>query len=138
MQAVIRAQSAAAMTSVEFIQQVGFAENGTAVTVSFAYNAINATTGGLQENTLTVPLITMMPIPYLKVCLCGRMLSPTLCASCASVFPLSANFPVRCESVLLCDCTASCVCATVLVSIIVFASMRLLFPCLRDSARKRI
>lgn len=67
LQAVVKAQAAAAMTSVEFIQAVGFDDNGSAIQVSFTYNSTNATTGAVQTNSLSVPFLTIVPIPFLRV-----------------------------------------------------------------------
>lgn len=67
LQAVVVAQAQAAMSTTTFIQAVAFDSNGHALNVQFAYNVTNATTGLTSTNTLSVPLLTLVPIPYLKV-----------------------------------------------------------------------
>ena len=57
----------AAQTTVDFIKAVGFDENGTARTVDFSYTITNATTGERQTNTITVPLLTITPVPFIRV-----------------------------------------------------------------------
>jgi len=67
MVATIQAQALAAKTTTDFISEVGFdTSNGNTVrTVSFEYlkNDGNQT----RNFTLTVPLIMLMPIPYIEV-----------------------------------------------------------------------
>mgnify|MGYP003353176284 CR=1 FL=1 len=46
-----------------------FDENGDARNVSFIYDRINSTSGEVESKTLTVPLLTIIPIPYVRVCL---------------------------------------------------------------------
>lgn len=65
--AVIDAQSAAALTTMDFIRNVGFDENGDARNVSFIYDRLNSTSGAIESKTLTVPLLTIIPIPYVRV-----------------------------------------------------------------------
>ena len=65
--AVVNAQAASAMTTVNFINTVGFDANRTAVTVSFSYQSLDPTTGAELNNTITVPFLTIVPIPYLQV-----------------------------------------------------------------------
>ncbi len=65
--AVIDAQSAAALTTMDFIRNVGFDENGDARNVSFIYDRLNSTSGEIESKTLTVPLLTIIPIPYIRV-----------------------------------------------------------------------
>lgn len=63
--AAIKAQALAAKTSWEFIQQVGLNEdkngNKTAVNVEFFYN------NGGKMSKLIVPILTIVPIPYIAV-----------------------------------------------------------------------
>lgn len=54
------------MTTIGYIQNVGFDENGSALMVAFTYNSVNKT-GGTQRNTITVPLLTIIPIPFIRV-----------------------------------------------------------------------
>lgn len=70
MNAVIIAQAQAAMATVNFIKTIGFDDNNQSVNVQFSYSAINATTGQLTENTLSVPLLSIVPIPYIRVSVC--------------------------------------------------------------------
>ena len=69
LQAVISAQGQAAMSSIRFIQAVGFDEDFRAKNVQFAYNTTNTTTGRRQTNTMTVPLLAIIPIPFIRVSL---------------------------------------------------------------------
>jgi hypothetical protein len=75
MNAVIIAQAQAAMATVNFIKTIGFDENNQSINVQFSYSAINATTGQLTENTLSVPLLSIVPIPYIRVRILRRLLS---------------------------------------------------------------
>lgn len=77
--AVINAQTQAAITSVDFIKAVGFqSEDGTdkgkPVMVSFEYDKAveqtdeqGVTTTSPQRFELTVPILTMLPIPFIRV-----------------------------------------------------------------------
>jgi hypothetical protein len=65
--AVVEAQAKAALHTVEFISKVGFDNSSNLVTVDFYYNTVNATTGSRIENVIQVPLLTIMPIPFLQV-----------------------------------------------------------------------
>jgi hypothetical protein len=65
--ATIDAQAQAAMTTLNFIRNVGFEPNGDALMVQFVYNVTNATSGEVEENIMDVPFITILPIPFLEV-----------------------------------------------------------------------
>lgn len=80
--AVVHAQAQAAMATVNFIKQVGFKTpanagtptdqtTGEPATVTFRYKKMvpKADGSGEEEKTaeLTVPFLTMLPIPYLRV-----------------------------------------------------------------------
>lgn len=72
--AVIKAQSQSAQTSVDFIKSVGFDQNGQPTMVSFQYkkpvttkDATGATVITPTDYTLTVPILTMLPIPFIRV-----------------------------------------------------------------------
>lgn len=65
--AVVIAQGAAASTTLNFIRTVGFNSANQTVNVGFQYQAYNATTGQINSYSLTVPLLTLMPIPYIRV-----------------------------------------------------------------------
>lgn len=73
--AVIKAQALSAQTSVDFIKSVGFnADDGKPTMVTFTYdkpieskdaNGVITTTP--TPFSLTVPILTMLPIPYIRV-----------------------------------------------------------------------
>lgn len=72
--AVVRAQAESAQTSVDFIKAVGFTEENTPQMVSFQYMKPIETKDGDGNVTitptkyeLTVPLLTMLPIPFIRV-----------------------------------------------------------------------
>lgn len=75
MVAAIDAQGLAAMETVKFIEAVGFTQSGgetTAQTVTFSYTkpGTDASGGGATQNqtyTLTVPLLAIVPIPFLRI-----------------------------------------------------------------------
>jgi hypothetical protein len=64
--AVVEAQAKSAITTANFIKEVGFSKEGKVVNVDFTYNRKNDN-GSDQEFTLTLPFITMLPIPYITV-----------------------------------------------------------------------
>ena len=66
--AIISSQAAAAQETINFIQQVGFV-NGTALTVDFKYTGVNATTGLRVNQTISVPFLVLVPIPFIRVSL---------------------------------------------------------------------
>jgi len=59
--AAIEAQGRAAMSSVNFIRQIGFKKNGEVETITFTAKK------GDQETTITVPLLTIVPIPFIRI-----------------------------------------------------------------------
>ncbi|MDC0710177.1 DUF2589 domain-containing protein [Stigmatella sp. ncwal1] len=59
--AAVKAQALAAKTSVDFIRSVGFSEKGEVVNVKFVYQRDGRTV------SLDVPLLTIVPIPYLRI-----------------------------------------------------------------------
>jgi hypothetical protein len=74
--AVVKAQTQAAMTSVDFIKAVGFdvEEENKPVMVTFSYDkAVEQTapdgtvTVEVKPFNLTVPILTMLPIPFIRV-----------------------------------------------------------------------
>lgn len=73
--AVIKAQAQAAVTSVDFIKAVGFDKDGKPEMVTFSYDKPiekkDATTGEVtivvEPYKLTVPLLAMVPIPFIRV-----------------------------------------------------------------------
>jgi len=75
MTAAVEAQALAAQSSIEFIRQVGFdggAQNdgtfGNVRNVTFQYEtADDDSVSGTRTVSLTVPLLTIVPIPYLRI-----------------------------------------------------------------------
>jgi hypothetical protein len=65
--AVVDAQAKAGFSTINFIREVGFDANNEVINIAFNYNTTNTTTGARQENTINVPLLTVVPIPYLRV-----------------------------------------------------------------------
>lgn len=64
--AIVQAQAKSAITTANFIREVGFDENGQARNVDFKYNKRNED-GADKEFRLTVPFLTMLPIPYMTI-----------------------------------------------------------------------
>lgn len=64
--AVIEAQARAAISTVNFIKEAAFDKDGKVITVDFKYNRKDDK-GEDQEYTLTIPFLTMLPIPYITV-----------------------------------------------------------------------
>lgn len=64
--AIVEAQAKSAITTVNFIKEVAFKPNGEVVNVDFTYNRKNDG-GHDQEFKLTVPFLTMLPVPYITV-----------------------------------------------------------------------
>lgn len=60
--AAIEAQAKAAMSTVEFINAIGFNEKGDVANVKFKYKIGKDDTGELE-----VPLLTIVPIPFLRI-----------------------------------------------------------------------
>ena len=73
--AVVRAQAQSANTSVDFIKSVGFDEDsGKPTMVTFTYDKALETTAAdgttaveVRPYNLTVPILTMLPIPFIRV-----------------------------------------------------------------------
>ncbi|TDQ17515.1 uncharacterized protein DUF2589 [Algoriphagus boseongensis] len=74
MAAVIQAEAIAARATADFIKEVGFTKEtdaadpdfGSIKNISFTYNRVNAD-GTSQMASITVPLLTIVPIPTLRV-----------------------------------------------------------------------
>lgn len=70
--AAVEAQAKSAQVSYEYIRAVGFVENdqgeitGTR-DVTFKYQKKNESGTGTRNVTLTVPIITVLPIPYIRI-----------------------------------------------------------------------
>lgn len=74
MAAVVHAEAIAAKATAEFIQDIGFVKSsgsadedfGTVRNITFSYNRIEAD-GTSRMSSISVPLLTVIPIPSLKV-----------------------------------------------------------------------
>lgn len=64
--AIVEAQARSAITTANFIREVGFDADGKVINVDFSYTRKDDQ-GQDQDFTLTVPFITMLPIPYVTV-----------------------------------------------------------------------
>ncbi len=73
MTAAVEAQALAAQTSMDFIRSIGFetvgddTQFGPVRTVTFEYQYKDTTDGTEKSATLNVPLLTIVPIPYLRI-----------------------------------------------------------------------
>jgi hypothetical protein len=65
--AVVQAQAQAAQSTVNFIRQAGFNDRNETINARFMYTSTNATTGDKKDMVLSVPVLTLLPIPYLRV-----------------------------------------------------------------------
>jgi hypothetical protein len=61
--AAIDAQAQAAYSSVEFINAIGFDDNGSVQNISFNYEG----PGDVGRQSLEVPLLTIVPIPFIRI-----------------------------------------------------------------------
>ena len=64
--AVVEAQAKSAISTANFVKEVAFDKNGKIVNVDFNYNRKNDD-GRDQNFTLTVPFLTMLPVPYITI-----------------------------------------------------------------------
>jgi hypothetical protein len=66
--AVIDAQAQAAVTTVEFIDNFGFYkdDNGVKILQTVEFQYVQASNGSLNNFTMSVPFLTMLPIPHLQ------------------------------------------------------------------------
>lgn len=64
--AIVEAQAKSAITTVNFIKEVAFDNDGKVRNVDFAYNRKNEN-GKDQIFTMTVPFLTMLPVPYITI-----------------------------------------------------------------------
>jgi Protein of unknown function (DUF2589) len=73
MTAAVEAQALAAQSSIDFIRTVGFEQMddtsnfGPVRQVNFTYTSRDTTTGQDRTASLNVPLLTIVPIPYLRI-----------------------------------------------------------------------
>lgn len=67
--AVIKAQTQAAMTSTDFIKAVGFDDDNKPEMVDFSYTKYVDVNGTLEPKPykLSVPFLTMLPIPFIRI-----------------------------------------------------------------------
>lgn len=65
--AVVEAQAKSSMRTADFIREVAFDKDGKLLTVDFVYNRRNDDTNTDEEFTLTVPFLTMLPVPYIQI-----------------------------------------------------------------------
>ena len=64
--AIVEAQAKSAISTANFVKEVGFDKEGKVVNADFTYNRKNDN-GSDQEFTLTLPFITMLPVPYITI-----------------------------------------------------------------------
>ena len=64
--AIIRAQAKSAISTANFIKEVGFDADGKLINVDFTYTKKNEKNKN-QEFTLSVPFLCMLPIPYISI-----------------------------------------------------------------------
>ena len=64
--AIVEAQAKSAIATANFIREVAFDDDGKVVNVDFSYEKANGN-GSKQDFKLTVPFLTMLPVPYIKV-----------------------------------------------------------------------
>ena len=65
MVAAVEAQAAAARSSADFIREIGFDEKGDVRNIVFKYKSTDNETP--KEVTLNVPLLTILPIPFIRI-----------------------------------------------------------------------
>jgi hypothetical protein len=65
--AVLEAQARTGTAALDFIQTVGMDTNNKAVTVEFKYDTTNPTNGSVTVETMRVPLLTMVPISFMRI-----------------------------------------------------------------------
>jgi Protein of unknown function (DUF2589) len=65
--AVVKAQATAAVTAVDFMKRFGMTSDNNIINANFIYNITNSTTGQRKLHQLSVPLLTIIPIPFIRV-----------------------------------------------------------------------
>ena len=64
--AIVESQAKSAITTADFVKSVGFDKNNKVISTDFEYTKEDA--DGVQQNfKLSVPLLTMLPIPYIEI-----------------------------------------------------------------------
>lgn len=64
--AVVEAQAKSAISTANFIKEVGFNQDGSVINTDFNITKTN-NDGRRQDFKLSVPFLTMLPIPYIKI-----------------------------------------------------------------------
>jgi len=64
--AAIQAQATAAMSSVQFLREVGFDQSNNVLTVTFLYSK-SKPDGSPGTATLTVPLLSILNVPFIRI-----------------------------------------------------------------------
>lgn len=64
--AIIEAQAKSAISTAGFVKEVGFDKDGKVITADFSVTKTN-NEGRKQDFNLSVPFLTMLPIPYIKI-----------------------------------------------------------------------
>lgn len=54
------------MSTLSFIQNVGYNQDGSLSEMTFTYNAADSD-GVVQLHSITVPFLTLIPIPFIRV-----------------------------------------------------------------------
>ncbi|RLI78099.1 hypothetical protein DRP05_08350 [Archaeoglobales archaeon] len=71
LEAAVKAQAYAAITTARFIQEVGLDDNGNVKNVTFKYNrrVMDPDKGSLRDEaeTLEAPLLTIVPVPFIRI-----------------------------------------------------------------------
>ena len=63
----MKAQVQASLACVQFMQSIGKDAQDRAVMMNFEYQARNSTTGLTESKVMSVPALTLVPIPYISV-----------------------------------------------------------------------
>lgn len=71
LEAAVRAQAYAAMTTARFVQEVGLDDEGNVKSVTFKFKrkVVDPDTGNLTEEdtTLEAPILTILPVPFIRI-----------------------------------------------------------------------
>jgi hypothetical protein len=67
LKAVIDAQVSASLATVQFIKNVGFDSDNKVITTDFKYTTVDVN-GTTQARTLTVPFLSLLPVPNMEAC----------------------------------------------------------------------
>jgi hypothetical protein len=99
--AAVKAQALAAQSSIHFIKQAGFNPDGSVTTVSLSFKGFNSTTQQYIDRTMTIPLLAILPIPFVEVCVsrCATVSKRVGRASFVQVEELTISFNAKITSV---------------------------------------